>query len=80
MWIFSKSGHLSIGQHANDSDLMVVHAQVREELESFVALLDEIGGQTHEVQETVEGDYHHLVVARRAIVAEAVRRMVSAID
>ena len=46
----------------------------------FVALLDEIGGQRHEVQETTEGDYRFLVMARRAVVAEAVARMVAAID
>ena len=80
MWIFGKSGHLSIGQHANDHDVLVIHAQLREELESFVALLDEIGGQKHEIQETTEGDYRHLVMARRSVVAQAVGRMVVSID
>lgn len=80
MWIFSKNGHLSIGQHANDHDYLVVHAQLREEINSFVALLDEIGGQKHEVQETTEGNYRFLVMARRAVVAEAVARTVAAID
>ena len=80
MWLFTKNGHLSLGQHQNDSDLMVVHAQVREELDYFVVILDEIAGQKHEVQEAVERGYHHMVVARRSVVAEAVSRMVSTID
>ena len=80
MWIFTKQGHVSIGQHAFDHEQLVLHAQVREDIESVVALLDDIGGQPHEVQETVEGDYRFLVMARREVVAEAVARMVSSID
>ena len=80
MWLFTKHGHLSVGQHAFDHDHLVVHAQLREEMDSFVALLDEISGQRHEVQKTTEGDYRFLVMARRAVVAEAVARTVAAID
>ena len=80
MWIFTKHGHLSIGQNAFDHDYLIVHAQLREEMDSFVALLDEIAGQKHKVQETVEGDYRFLVMACRAVVAEAVARMVTEID
>jgi hypothetical protein len=80
MWLFTKNGHLSIGQHAFNPDYLVLHAQVREDIDGFVAVLDEIGGQQHEIQETVEGDCKFSVMARRAVVAEAVARMVAAID
>ena len=80
MWIFSKNGHLSVAQHPESHDYFVVHAQLREDIDKFVALLDEIGGERHEVQETAEGNYRFLVMARRAVVAEAVARMVSEID
>ena len=80
MWLFSKDGHLSIGQHASDHGYLVVHAQVREDIDSLVAMLDEAGVGRHEVQETVEGDYRFLVIARRSAVAEAVAKMVSGID
>jgi hypothetical protein len=59
---------------------LVVHTQLREELDSFVALLDEIAGQKHEVQERTEGDYRFEVMGKRAVVAQAVARMVAAID
>ena len=80
MWIFTKQGHLSIGQHAYDHDLLVVHAQVREDIEAFVAVLDEVGGQKPEILETVEGDYRWSVMGQRSVVAEAVAKMVTAID
>ena len=80
MWLFTKHGHLSLGQHPDDHGRLAVHTQLREELDGFVALLDEIGGQQHEVQETVEGDYRFLVMAKRTVVAEAVARIVTGID
>ena len=76
MWIFSKNGHLAIGQHASDHGYLVVHAQVREDMENLVAMLDEAGVGRHEIQETVEGDYRFFLVARRSAVAEAVGKMV----
>ena len=72
MWLFTKHGHLEHRAAPVRPRYLVVHAQMREEMDSFVALLDEIGGQKHEVQETTEGDYHFLVMAKRAVVAEAV--------
>ena len=80
MWIFGKSGHLSIGQHSSDHGYLVVHAQVREDIENLVAMLDEAGVGRHEIQETVEGDYRFLVIARRSAVVDAVAKMVSGID
>mgnify|MGYP000986555710 CR=1 FL=1 len=80
MWLFTKSGHVSIGQYPFDHELLVVHAQLREEMDSFVVLLDDVAGEKHEVREQVEENYHYEVRAKRAVVAEAVTRMVTAID
>ena len=80
MWLFTKNGHLSLGQHSSEPGYLVVHTQLREEMDKFVAVLDEVAGQKHEVRETTEGDYHYLVMAQRSVVAEAVSRMIAAID
>jgi hypothetical protein len=79
MWLFTKNGHLSIGQDPFAPDFLFVHAQMREEIAPFVTLLDEIAGQKHEIEETAE-DYRFVVKAERAVVAEAVSRMIVAID
>ena len=80
MWIFTKHGHLSIGQYPFNPELLVVHAQLREEMDSFAVLLDEVSGERHEVEEKTEEDYRFEVMAKRAVVAEAVARMVASID
>ena len=81
MWIFGKQGHFAIGQDAFDHSKLLVHTQLREELEAVVAVLDQVaGGERHEIEERVEGDYRFVVTARREVVAEAVARMVAAID
>jgi hypothetical protein len=81
MWLFTKNnGHLSIGLYPFNHELLVVHAQLREDIDGFVVLLDEIGGQKHEVLTTTEGQYNFMVRAKRAVVADAVSQMVTAID
>ncbi len=80
MWLFTKNAHLSIGQHVGDPDSLVVHAQLREDIDSFAAALDESGDERHAVQDMPEGDYRYHVAAKRTEIAEAVARMVSRID
>ena len=80
MWLFGKNGHLSIGQYPFDPELLVVHTQLREEMDSFVALLDEIAGQKHSVEQKTEEGYRFETMAKRAVVAEAVAKMVVSID
>ena len=81
MWIFGKQGHCAIGQDAFDHSKLLVHTQLREELEAVVAVLDQVaGGQRHEIEERIEGDYRFVATARREVVAEAVARIVVAID
>ena len=80
MWVFSKYGHFSIGQHASDPNYLVVHSQLREELDKFVGALDAVAGRRHEIQETVEGDYRFVVLAPRSVVAQAVAQLVTEID
>jgi hypothetical protein len=80
MWIFSKQGHVSIGQHVSQPDILEIRTQLAGEAESVVALLDAVSDQKHDVKEDMEGDYRYMVAARRAIVAEAVARMVADIS
>jgi hypothetical protein len=80
MWIFGKNGHLSIGELPGQRDILEVRSQLREELGSFVAMLDSISGQRHEILERVEEDYRFLVMAQRSVVAQAVAQMVVGID
>jgi hypothetical protein len=80
MWIFSKSGHLNLGQQGTDPGLLVVQSRTREDIDRFVALLDEVGGRKHEIHAVVQGGYRFEVVARKTVAAEAVARLVSGID
>ena len=81
MWIFSKQGHFAIGQDAFDHSKLLVHTQLREELEAVIAMLDKAaGGERHQIEERVEGDYRFVVTARREVVAEVVARIVAGID
>jgi len=80
MWLFTKHGHLSLANNPFEVDHLIVRSQLREDLDKFLALLDEIGGRRHVVQEDVEDGYRFLVNARKTVVAQAVAHMVSGID
>lgn len=80
MWLFTKFGHLSLGQDPFAPDFLFVHAQTPEEIVPFVALLDEVAGRKHETEERTEGDYRFVARTERAVVAEAVSKLVVGID
>jgi hypothetical protein len=77
MWLFTTNGHLSVGQHVSQPDILEIRTQLPDEAQSVVAMLDSVSGQKHGVKEDMEGDYRYMVAARRAVVAEAVARMVA---
>jgi hypothetical protein len=80
MWIFTKDGHLSLGNDPFNPDRLIIHSQLREEMDRFVSILDQIGGQKHEVQPTMEANYRCMVAAKREVVAKAIGKMISEID
>jgi len=80
MWIFSKHGHLNVVQQEGEPNSLVVQSQTKVDIDRFVTLLDEGGGNRHEVQAVGNGDYRFQVTAARQDVAAAVARLVSGID
>lgn len=80
MWIFCKSGFVSIVRHRLWPGKLLVRARVRCDLENFVHLLDEIGDTKHAIKETKNADYRFRTVASQRLVGEAVARIVADID
>ena len=79
MWVFTKSGFLSIVKHRYMPGRLMIRARVREDIEQCVGLLDEIAGSRHQVKETPDGDYRFRVTARKETVAEAIARLTTEI-
>ena len=80
MWLFTQQGHLSLAQHPTQPDCLVVQAQQQPDMDRFVGLLNEVSGQQHEVQPGGDSGYCCTVVATKPVVAQAIGRIVSAID
>jgi hypothetical protein len=80
MWIFCKSGFVSIVRHKVWPGKLLVRARVRADLENFVHLLDEIGKTTHAIEEIEKADYRFRTVATPRLVAAAVAQIVADID
>ena len=80
MWIFTANGFLSVVQHPDDTDMLLVQAQDREEMERLVQALDEIAGEKHKLLPAVEQGCRFATVARREDVAAVVSQMVAGIN
>jgi hypothetical protein len=74
MWLFTTSGFLSIVEHRDDQDRLLVRARVREDLEPLAE------GLGAELRETPAGDYRFRVEADREAVALLVADAVRAVD
>jgi len=80
MWVFGKTGFLSIVKHRYLPGRLMIRARVREDLESFVSLLDEISGGHHKIKKTSDADYGFRTTARKEVVAQAIARLTAEID
>lgn len=80
MWIFCKQGFVSIVKHRLLPGMLLVRARVRDDIENFVRLLDEISGKKHPVEETPDADYRFRTVACKRLVAKVVSRIAGEID
>ena len=80
MWLFTTSGFVSIVKHRYMPGRLMIRARVREDLEQFVSVLDEIGGGQHKIKETPDGDYRFRVTAKKETAAQAIARITTDID
>ena len=84
MWVFSKTGFVSIVAHRDDPDALMVRGRTREDVENYV---DATGpprfhgpASVGEVYETPDGDYRWRVVMSRGAATAGVAGLCMAID
>lgn len=81
MWVFTNNtGFVSIVKHKFIPGSLMIRARVKEDLESFIALLDEVTGSKHTLKETPDGDYAFRTTATKKAVAEAITRQINDLD
>lgn len=80
MWVFTKTGFVSIVKHKFIPGSLMIRARVREDLEQFIAVLDEVSGSKHSIKETPDGDYRFRTTATKNAVAQALARQITDLD
>jgi len=80
MWIFCKTGFLSIVEHRGEADRLLVRARVEEDLQGFVERLDRLGRRRHPIEETPVADYRFRTVAEKRLVARALAQLAEEIE
>ena len=72
MWLFTSKGFISVVQHLDDKDCLLVRARVREHLQALFP--------QQEVSETPDTDYRYRSIVNKKLVAGVVAEAVCAID
>jgi len=80
MWLFSKTGFISVVAHRDKPKHLMVRARVMEDLEGFLDRCPTSALKSVKIVTTLDGDYRHRVVVKRKHAAVAIARMVDEID
>lgn len=82
MWLFHKTGFLSIVQDKSNSNRLLVRGRVKTDLETFAAIVAETNRYKHhpKVKTTEVADYRFRFTASREAIAKTVTKMVLSID
>jgi hypothetical protein len=81
MWIFAKMGFLSVVEHSDDPNKLMIRARFQEDIEELCKRIRGLdGSQEVAWQETPEGDYRYRVTCGREIIAKLVQQLVREID
>jgi len=73
MWLFSKSGFVSIVEHYQDPDILIVRSRVEADLAPFAL-------EGYMIEHTPSNDYGYRMFLPRAFVVVTISTMVSKID
>ena len=66
MWIYSLKGFVSVVQHEDDSNRVVIRARLKADVEGFKEMFESMGLKTSEIAVTTKADYKYRFVADRA--------------
>lgn len=80
MWIFTKTGFISVVKHTEKADFLLVRARRREDLEAIVEPMLASGYPLDDITETPEADYRFRVVMPRDCFAVVMSELVDQID
>lgn len=80
MWIFTKSGFVSLAQHPQEPDMLLVQTRTEAEMAAIVRVLDRIAGHGHQVERVSDSACPFVVTATRSAVVQMLARWVENID
>ena len=81
MWIFTKMGFLSIVEHRDDPNLLMIRTRFKEDIgELCRRIAKQEEGAEPAWEETPDGDYRYRVTCSREVMARLVEQLVREID
>jgi hypothetical protein len=66
MWIYSIKGFVSVVQHEDDSNRVVIRSRLKIDIQSLKEMFESMGLKTSDIAVTTKADYKYRFVADRA--------------
>lgn len=79
MWIFTRNGFISLAEHPQEGNKLIIQTQTHEQMQQVVRLLDQDGSK-HEIERTMDGFCRFQAIAKKDVAAQAVAWIVTGID
>lgn len=80
MWLFAKSGFVSLTQHPQEPEMLLVQTRTKEEMDAVVRVLDKIVGHGHRIEHVSDASCPWVVTATRSAVVQMIARLIEGID
>ena len=80
MWLFSKIGFVSVVEHREQQELLLVRARFKEDIKALRDLVNKEGGSDVEYVETANADYRYRLGCPRSIFVKVAAGLVNEID
>ena len=80
MWIFTTNGFVSLVQHPQEPEMLLVQTRTEEEMAAIVRVLDKIVGHGHRIEHVSDASCPWVVTATRRAVVQMIARWIENID
>ena len=80
MWLYTKLGFVSVVQHRDDPETLLIRARFKEDIEKLAEVMGEATDKPTSWRETPDADYRYRLTCPREVFQAIIMWLVSTID
>ena len=80
MWIFSKDGFVSVVEHRDDKELLLIRGRIKDDIEDIANLAEVLTGEKPEIVEMPDADYRFRIFLSKHVFKEIMQVKIDDLD